>query len=295
MIEILATGPMATVQDLGRPGFGHLGVGSSGAADRVSHRLANRLLANRATAATIEATFGGLQVLGHAAATVAVTGARVAIDVDGEPVPMNAPVLLQPGATLRLGVSERGVRSYLAVRGGIDVPPVLGSRSTDTLAGLGPRPLAVGDRVGVGVATDGYPDVDVAPVPDLPARPILRLRRGPRADWLDPAAFTALSRREWRVGPDSDRVGVRLLGESLYRATDAELEPEGIVPGAVQVPPDGQPIVFLADHPATGGYPVVAVVCAADMQWLAQARPGYALRLRWAGHDHGGEGWRNRS
>ena len=181
---------------------------------------------------------------------------------------------------LELAVPPRGLRSYLAMRGGIDVPAVLGSRSTDTLSGLGPAPLRAGDRLAVGSLAGEEPFVDIAAVGAPAERPVLRVLPGPRRDWLAPEAWAELGRAEWTVSTDSDRVGVRLAGPRLARARDDELPSEGLVPGAVQVPPDGAPVLFLADHPVTGGYPVLAVVVTADLGAAAQLRPGDVVRFR---------------
>jgi biotin-dependent carboxylase-like uncharacterized protein len=177
-------------------------------------------------------------------------------------------------------VPARGLRSYLAVRGGVDLPPVLGSRSSDTLSGLGPSPLAAGDRLPVGSLAGEQPLVDVAPVAPLPDRPVLRVLPGPRRDWLQASAWGELTSQEWAVSADSDRVGLRLTGPRLLRARTDELPSEGLVAGAVQVPPDGGPVLFLADHPVTGGYPVLAVVVTADLPLAAQLRPGDGVRFR---------------
>jgi biotin-dependent carboxylase-like uncharacterized protein len=181
---------------------------------------------------------------------------------------------------LALGPATVGLRSYLAVRGGIDAVPVLGSRSTDTLSGIGPSPLAVGDRLPVGRAMGDEPVVDVAPVAGPSGTPVLRVLPGPRRELLVPEAWRALATAEWSVSNDSDRIGVRLTGPALLRADDAELPSEGLVPGAIQVPPDGAPVLFLADHPVTGGYPVLAVVVTADLPAAAQLRPGDPVRFR---------------
>jgi biotin-dependent carboxylase-like uncharacterized protein len=181
---------------------------------------------------------------------------------------------------LELGVPPVGLRTYLAVRGGIDVPPVLGSRSTDTLSGLGPAPLRAGDRLPVGRRAAAEPFVDVAPVGAPSARPVLSVLPGPRRDWLEPSAWDSLVTSEWAVTPDSDRVGLRLAGPRLERCTSDELPSEGLVPGAIQVPPDGAPVLFLTDHPVTGGYPVLAVVTTAGLSATAQLRPGDVVRFR---------------
>jgi biotin-dependent carboxylase-like uncharacterized protein len=280
VLTVLASGPLATVQDHGRPGWASIGVTTSGAADRAAHDLANRLVGNSAAAATVEVTFGGLRLRAGRTLLVAVTGAPAPVAVGDRRAPFDGPFSLPAGAVLSLGRPPVGLRSYVAVRGGVDVPPVLGSRSTDTLSGLGPRPLAAGDRLPVGSLAGEEPVVDVAPVRAPSDSTVLRVLPGPRRDWLAPEAWTALTSGAWTVSADSDRVGLRLDGAELARARDDELPSEGLVPGAVQVPPDGAPVLFLADHPVTGGYPVLAVVRTADLPAAAQLRPGAVVRFR---------------
>jgi biotin-dependent carboxylase-like uncharacterized protein len=280
VLTVLAAGPLTTVQDRGRPGYAGIGVPRSGAADGAAAALANRLVGNDDFAATLEVTAGGLRVRAERTLLVAVTGAPSPVAVDGRPAPFGAPLTLGPGAELALAMPPVGLRSYLAVRGGIDVRPVLGSRSTDTLSGLGPAPLRPGDRLPVGDLSAEEPFVDVAPVRPPSSAPVLRVLPGPRRDWLEPGAWTALTTRKWTVTADSNRVGLRLAGPTLARARDEELPSEGLVPGAVQVPPDGAPVLFLADHPVTGGYPVLAVVVTADLPAAAQLRPGDSLTFR---------------
>ena len=281
VLEVLEPGPLTLVEDLGRAGLASLGVGRSGAADRCSHALGARLLGQDPRLASLEATLGGLAVRAHGSVTAVLTGAPSDATLDGSPVGHAAPFLLRAGQTLRLGRPRSGLRTYLSVRGGIAVSPVLGSRSTDVLSGLGPPPLAAGDLVPVGEPS-GQPHVDVAPVrlPD-PGAVTLRATAGPRAGWL--ASLDSLTATVWTVSEQSDRVGVRLLGPGLERhpsARTAELPSEGVVRGAVQVPPGGQPVVFLSDHPVTGGYPVVAVVVEADIDLAAQLVPGQELVFR---------------
>ncbi len=254
MLTVLAPGVLATVQDLGRRGWSSIGVTRSGAADRAAHALANRLVGNDAGAATVEVTAGGLRLRADRAHLVAVTGAPVPVAVDGRPGPLSAPFTLPAGAELAMGTPSAGLRSYLAVRGGVAVRPVLGSRSTDTLSGLGPPPLRPGDALPVGDLAADEPVVDVAPVARPADHPVLGVLPGPRRD--------------------------RLAGPRLLRARDDELPSEGLVPGAVQVPPDGAPVLFLADHPVTGGYPVLAVVTTTDLPAAAQLRPGDVVRFR---------------
>ena len=282
MLTVVAPGPLATVQDLGRPGWSAIGVTRSGAADRAAHALANRLVGNDPGAATIEVTAGGLRVRAGKPLLVAVTGAPVPVSVGGRGGPMSAPFTVPAGADLALGTPSAGLRSYLAVRGGVAVHPVLGSRSTDILSGLGPAPLCPGDRLPVGDLAADEPVVDVAPVARPADRPVLGVLPGPRRDRLADDAWALLTSAEWTVGTDSDRVGLRLSGPVLQRAADGELPSEGLVPGAVQVPPDGAPVLFLADHPVTGGYPVLAVVRTADLSIVAQLRPGDVVRFRTA-------------
>jgi biotin-dependent carboxylase-like uncharacterized protein len=283
-LRIESAGPLTLVQDLGRPGMGALGVTRSGAADRGALRLANRLVANPEEAAGLEVAFGGLRLRALRDLVVAVTGAGTPLDIDGRGVGMHAPLVMRPHQVLSLGVPGEGLRTYVGVRGGVEVRPVLGSRSRDTLAGLGPEPLRDGDEVAVGPAPDRPPGVDLAPVP-APGPARLRVLFGPRDDWFTDAAV--LLEGEWEVTVDSDRVGLRLRraggGRLLTRIDAAELSSEGVVRGAVQVPPGGQPVLFLADHPVTGGYPVVAVVVDADTDRAAQLRPGERLRFTGTG------------
>jgi len=280
VIEVVRAGSLTTVQDLGRPGLAHLGVGRSGAADRGSLRLANRLVGNREGAACLEITFGGFAARFEAAATVALAGAPCPVRVAGHEAFMHGPIHVAAGAELKVGTPSRGVRTYLAVRGGFDVAPVLGSRSTDVLAGVGPKPLWPQARLPVGDETAGMPCVDVAPVAPIPDEITVTAWLGPRDDWFTPAARTALASHAYEVTVQSNRVGIRLQGPALERSVTDELPSEGMVCGALQVPPDGAPILFLADHPVTGGYPVIAVVLEQDVCLAAQARPGQRLRFR---------------
>ena len=280
MIEVLAPGPLATVQDRGRPGWAAVGVSRSGAADGPGAALANRLVGNDVGAAVIEATLGGLAVRFTAATLAVLTGARGPATLDGRQIAHAAPFHAPAGSILRLGAPARGLRTYLAVHGGIDVPAVLGSRSTDVLTGVGPERLAAGDRLPLGHAGGTVPGVDHAPVaePELP--PVLRLLPGPRLDWFAGDALRTLAAGAYTVTAASNRTALRLDGPPLARVVERELAPEGLVPGAVQVPPDGRPVVFLVDHPVTGGYPVVAVLRHADLALAAQVRPGDPVRFR---------------
>lgn len=280
-LRVLVPGPLATVQDLGRPGHAAVGVGPSGACDRGALRLANRLAGNPEGAAAVEVTFGGLAARAEGALTVAVTGAPCQVTVAGRAYGTGSAVRVPDGAEVRLGPPASGVRSYLAVHGGIGVAPVLGSRSTDLLAGIGPAVLAAGAMLPVGDESADWAPVDVAPVPAPPAGEVtLRVRYGPRDDWFTAHALATLVADPYVVTAESNRVGMRLDGPGLARRRDGELPSEGMVRGAVQVPPAGRPAVFLADHPVTGGYPVIAVVRTADLDLAGQLRPGQPVRFR---------------
>lgn len=282
-LEILRTGPLALVEDLGRPGMSHLGVSRSGAADRRSHTLANRLVANPNDRATVEITLGGLTARVHGGdVAIAVTGADADPSVNGKPFGTNSIHYAHDGDVISLGVPYCGLRSYLAVRGGIDVTPVLGSRSYDVMSAIGPTPLRPGDVLPVGEHTADFPELDQAPVAAIDDDVLeLRVVPGPRDDW-----FTnpdVLVRTNWQVTKHSDRVGIRLVGMPLeYRNTDRQLPSEGAARGSIQVPPNGFPVILGPDHPVTGGYPVIGVVCGDDIDKLAQIRPGQTLRLHWA-------------
>lgn len=273
MIHVERAGPLSTVQDRGRVGWAHLGVPRAGALDQPALEAANRLVGNGSGAAGLELTLGRCALRVSRDTTVALTGAPAPFHVDGRPAPYGRPV--RAGATITVGAPHEGVRSYLAFDGGIAVAPVLGSRSTDTLSGLGPAPLRAGDTLPLG--PPGRAATSTGDSAQWTARPgplVLRVQPGPRADWFADTLAT------YTLSPQSNRIGARLAGPALTRVRDGELPSEGIVLGAVQVPPDGQPLVFLADHPTTGGYPVIAIVVPADLPPLAQARPGATVTFR---------------
>lgn len=283
-LTVIEPGPLSTVQDLGRAGLAHLGVPRSGALDTVSAAAANRLVGNDPGDALLEVTAGGCLVRLDMAATVAVTGAPCEVGIDQSPGPHGLAVTVRAGARIRLGPVRAGVRSYLAVAGGLAVPPVLGSRSTDLLSGLGPGVMRAGDVVPVGPPASAacFADVPVLTRLPGPSGVELRLHPGPRLDWFTPAALRRLVDGPWTTTSRSDRTAVGLAGPRLDRAVDRELPSEGLALGSLQVPPAGDPVLFLADHPTTGGYPVIAVVAAADLPLLAQTPPGTPVRLRWA-------------
>jgi biotin-dependent carboxylase-like uncharacterized protein len=291
-LTVVQVGPGAATQDLGRPGYSDTGLGAAGAADRGAAALGNRMVGNRPEAAVLEALLGSvtLRTDGHVLASV--TGAACPVHVeraDGRVrgAATHEVVTLAPGDQLRLGTATSGLRAYVAVRGGFAVPPVLGSRSWDSLARLGPAPVAVGDVLPVGDDAAGWPVVDaVAPPFDrAPGEPVvLDVVVGPRDDWFAPEWRAVLTEQVHRVTQDSDRVGVRTSADRpLVRAVTRELPSEGVETGSLQVPPEGHPVLFLADHPVTGGYPVVAVLTPASVDRAAQLRPGDPVRFRIVG------------
>jgi KipI family sensor histidine kinase inhibitor len=283
-LRILEPGLLATVQDLGRPGVAALGVAPSGALDRGAARTANRLVGNPEGAAVIEVTMGGFRAVATRDAWFAVTGAWGPIRLAGHEVDPYAAHAWAAGEELHLDWFAHGARGYLAVRGGIDAHEVLGSRSTDVLAGIGPHRLRAGDELSAG-------EEPVTPIPVADLAPWgaphddeleIELAPGPRADWFTASARQTLFDAIWTVTNDADRVGMRLDGPALERARGDELPSEGMVPGALQVPPSGRPTILLADGPVTGGYPVIAVATDAALDLLAQARPGTRVRFRHA-------------
>lgn len=281
-LQVLEPGPLTLVEDLGRAGRAHLGVPRGGALDRSAAVRANRLVGNGPDAAVLEVLLGGLRLVARADVVLAVTGARVRAEVTVDEVPvrvgLDRPVAVPAGARVLLGTATRGLRCYVAVRGGLGGAEALGSRSTDVLSGLG-RPLGAGDVLevlDVPTSSVGHPDPVEPPVPHDGTWTV-RVLPGPRADRLV-GGLPALHDAVRAVGPDSNRIGLRLAG-SPVRTVAGELPSEGTVPGAVQVPPSGLPVVFLADHPVTGGYPVVAVVEEEDLVLLAHARPGDRVRF----------------
>ncbi|MFJ3232955.1 biotin-dependent carboxyltransferase family protein [Streptomyces sp. NPDC086787] len=278
-LVVVRAGALTTVQDRGRPGYAHLGVPRSGALDAPAAALVNRLVGNPPEAAVLETTLDGCAVRPRSTVTVAVGGAPSPVRVGGRPVAWGAPVVVPGGEVLEVGAAAEGVRGYVAFGGGVAVEPVLGSRSTDLLSGLGPPPLADGAVLPLGIPSGPPARADTAPQPRPPAELVLRVVPGPRDDWFTPQAVRDLTSLPYRVASASNRIGLRTDGPALERSRPGELPSEGMVLGAVQVPPDGRPVVFLADHPTTGGYPVIAVVRAADLAAAAQAVPGTPVRF----------------
>jgi KipI family sensor histidine kinase inhibitor len=278
-LTVVRAGALTTLQDAGRPGMAHLGVPHSGALDQDAAALANRLVGNPAEATVLETTLDGVSLRPDTTVVIAITGAPAAVSVDQRPAAWGVPVTVWAGELVDIGTAVTGVRSYLAVAGGLTVPPVLGSRSTDILSGLGPPPLVAGGTIAVGPRSGPVPVVDFTVARRTTDLVVLRLTYGPRDDWFDAESLTTLTTSVYTVSATSNRIGMRLSGPPVPREHTRELESEGMVLGAVQIPPDGQPVVMLADHPTTGGYPVVGVINAHDVSALAQARPGTTVRF----------------
>ncbi len=281
-----ATGPLLLVQDLGRRGSAHLGVPPSGALDPAALALANRLVGNAEDAAGLEVLLGGVRLRVEDSTRVAVTGPQLGLRVAGRAAAWGSPESVRAGELIEIAAADRGLRCWVAVAGGIDVPPVLASRSTDTLSGLGPAPLHAGDRLPVGEPRDSASTAAAVIPGSSPEVISLAVTLGPREDWFTAAALEGLfsdASDDYVVSASSNRTALRLEeGHALRRRVRGELASEGLVTGAVQVPTNGQPLIFLADHPVTGGYPVVGVVDPADLARCAQARPGDRLRFRLA-------------
>lgn len=296
MLEVIAPGILATIQDAGRPGFTHLGVPRSGACDPEALAIANVLLGNRPDAPGIEVTIGGLEVLALETCAVGIAGADLGAVVRAEAdlgaVLRPAGRRLAPGSACLVPAGTRilfeggtgGARAYLALAGGIDVPLVLDSASTYAPAGLGGiegRALKSGDRIVPSARGDLAAVGRIWPLEgvagDLPAR--LPVVRGPHAEWFTEDAFATLLAADWTVSPHSDRVGIRLVGPALPRSSAGELISCGMAWGAIQVPSDGAPIILCADHPTVGGYPVLAVVPSVGHPRLGQLCPGDAVRF----------------
>lgn len=288
-LEILEPGLQTVFQDFGRPRQAQLGVSVSGAADHSALREGNELVGNNRDATALELGAGPFAGRILTNTVIALTGAPRPGTIVGplgtRDMPHAQAVRVDAGETLHLRTPTRGVRTMLSIRGGMAAPIVLGSMSRDTLAGLGPEPLQIGDRIRVAPPSQravGFATVNAKDLPAPGDETELRIILGPRDHWFDAAGLETLCATRWEVSPRSDRVGVRLVGGNVRRAPefrDCELPSEGLTNGAIQVPPDGQPVLFLADHPLTGGYPVIGIVCESDLDRAAQLPPGSYIRF----------------
>ena len=286
-VEIIKPGLLTTLQDAGRAGFAHLGIGRAGAFDAPALRIANTLCGNPRDACALEITLLGPTLRFHVGAWIAVTGAPIPFRIDGIDQPTWTPVFAAAGSTVELGAMRSGCRSYLAVCGGFDVAPVLGSRSTDVNARLGSfdgRPLRAGDILKTQPVTRAASKTvnwRLDPRPWFPEEPVatLRLLPGSHFDRLKETSRKLLFSETFTVQADSNRAGLRLSGPALEFGEPVEMISEGCVPGILQLPPSGQPIAFGPECPVSGGYPRIGQVAAVDIPRLAQLRPGDALRF----------------
>ncbi|HEX8765532.1 MAG TPA: biotin-dependent carboxyltransferase family protein [Candidatus Acidoferrum sp.] len=280
-----SAGLQTTVQDLGRPGFGPEGVSASGAADPVALRLGNLLVENQPGVAGLELTLVGGSFVFPDGAVIALTGADLGATVNGRPLEMWASHTLEPGTKLMFGATRNFARGYLAIAGGIQVDPFLGSASTHVLSGLGGfegRALRKGDRLRIGRASKNVRRrrITLAALYAFKPRKVLRVTEGPQADWFSEAAKQVFYRDVFRVSEESDRVGLRLEGTALEGSTAREMITEGVSLGAVQVTPSGQPIILFVEQQTTGGYPKIANIIAADLHRIGQLRPRAEIRFQ---------------
>lgn len=283
MIHIIDAGPLTTVQDLGRFGQLRYGIPQSGALDRFAMIVANRLVGNRDDAAGIECTLIGPTFETDRPCAVAVTGARSALTVNGKEAPGWAAIALAAGDVVKIGTARSGVRSYAAFSGGIDVPAMLGSRSTyvrGAFGGYGGRALRRADRLALFDAPMPPPRrLDPGEVPSYDGEPVARVVLGPQADRFTAAGIAGLLGSAYRLLPQSDRMGARLSGSPIEHVRGHDIISDGTALGSIQVPGDGQPIVLLVDRQSTGGYTKIATVCSFDIGRIGQVRPGQRLRF----------------
>jgi antagonist of KipI len=302
---VMHAGPLSTVQDLGRTGYGSIGVAPSGAMDPWALRTANALVGNEDSAAAVEFTMSGPTIAFEEDAVVALTGSRFDVsvlrsvsgsaferDVDAAPAPYQASFRLRAGETVRIGPTLSGARGYLAVRGGIDVDEVFGSRSTQVAAGLGGRVLKQGDRLVTGRA-DGAPLRRSRTTSAYRSEQRLRAIPGPQREIFVAGSPERFFSTPYRVTTSADRTGIRLEGSALELTRVPDIDPEGVVTGALQVPADGQPILLCNDRPTTGGYAKIATAIGADMHLAAHVKPGDVIRFERTSPDDARAAWRD--
>jgi antagonist of KipI len=283
-ILVQKPGLFTTIQDLGRDGFGPMGVSASGAADPISLRIGNRLVGNPAGAAALEMTLVGGALTFERAAVIAVAGADFSPSVDGIPLPMWTSIKIQEKQTVALGASRSGARAYLCIQGGIAVEPFLGSASTHVLSGLGGfegRALRNGDRLDLGAPNPLFRKKTLSPkvLESLQPRKLIRVTNGTQSDWFANSSWKIFCESTFRVTEQSNRMGIRLEGPPIPVDPSREMITEGVSLGAIQVPPSGQPIILFVEQQTTGGYPKIANVIAADMHSVGQLRPRDEIRF----------------
>lgn len=287
MIHVAEPGLLTTVQDLGRHGHAHLGVPSAGAADTLSLMLANRLLGNDDDCAALEITLKGPTLTFEQDTDISLTGAAIDARLDGDWLAAGQVQSVQAGQRLQLRETQGGLRSYLAVAGGIRCRKILGSRSCDTAAGLGPTPLKKGTRLAIGKRRSKARYLKHSP--DHSSK-VIRFLPGPQHQWFDANAQAQLQ-QPYRVDSASDRSGLRLKGAAINAKSPQQVASQGMVTGAIQLPSDGQPIILLPNHGTTGGYPVIGVVIRTDLPRVAQALPGQTLRLQQVTPEEAAQAW----
>ena len=281
-IEVLAPGLFTTVQDLGRPGFGPIGVSAAGAADPMALRLANRQLGNPEGAAGLEMTLQGGQFAFPEGGWIALGGSDFGCSVEGSAVPLWTPREISAGQVLTCGRTHAGARCYLCVRGGIQVPLILGSASTHVAIGMGGlegRALRRGDRLAIGADVEGHRLAAMAPE-GAGQRAVFRVTAGPQEEWFTAASIEGFYEKPYRVTAEANRMGIRLSGTPLQTVGNAELVSEGVALGSIQVPAGGQPVILFVEQQTTGGYAKIANVIAADLPALGQLKPGDEIRFQ---------------
>jgi len=284
VIQVQEPGLFTTVQDLGREGFGPLGVSASGAADAISLRLGNRLVGNAEGAAGLEMTLLGGTFLFPEGALIALAGSDFGAMLDGKPVELWTAFESRPGQALRMGPTRSGARCYLCVRGGIAVKLFLGSASTHILSGLGGhdgRALRKGDVLNIGAASASARErrLTARALKELQPRKVLRVTPGPQSDWFPQSARRLFYESRYRVAEESNRMGIRLEGAIIPVPSGGEMISEGVSLGAIQVPEGGKPIILSVEQQTTGGYPKIANVISADFHSLGQLRPRDEIRF----------------
>jgi antagonist of KipI len=283
-ILVQVPGLFTTVQDLGREGFGPMGVSASGAADPMSLRIGNRLAGNPEGAAALEMTLVGGAFTFERAAVITATGANFGPSLDGVALPMWTSIEIREGGTVKFGPSRSGARAYLCVQGGIAVEPFLGSASTHVLSGLGGfegRALRKGDRVELGAANSPFRKSALSPkaLESLGPRKVIQVTDGPQSDWFAESSWKTLCGNTFRVSEQSNRMGIRLEGPPIQLEASREMITEGVSLGAIQVPPSGHPIILFVEQQTTGGYPKIANVISADVHSLGQFQPRDEIRF----------------
>ncbi|MGA7914481.1 MAG: biotin-dependent carboxyltransferase family protein [Candidatus Acidiferrales bacterium] len=285
-IRVEAPGLLTTVQDLGRQGFGPIGVSPSGAGDPISLRLGNRLVSNDQSAAALEMMLLGGTFIFPEGAVVALAGSDFAATLDEVRIAVGTSVEVRPGQSLRLGPTNTGARCYLCVQGGIAVAPFLDSASTHILSALGGfegRPLRKGDVLHIGSTSKTKPfhERTIAPQASQPLyrREVLRVTPGPQADWFSESSLRSFYAGTYRVGERSNRMGLRLEGATIAQQGTGQMITEGVSLGAIQVPPGGAPIILFVDQQTTGGYPKIANIISADLHRVGQLRPRDEIRF----------------